>query len=320
MIAKCIYNLFFHPLRHYPGPLFSRATRLYHVFWDVRGLSHWKIKEWHEKYGQVVRIAPDELSYTNGQEAWPAIYGALIRMVSHHQPTLHFADSHKDPISDGIKPNTGFPSKTGLGNFEKDAKWWNKNEGGVDNILTADDDGHRRMRRLQNPAFSDKALRQQEPVIERYTSLMIHKLHGEAAGGGHASVDIMSWYHFLMFDLIGDLAFGEPFYCLRDAKWHWWLRAVFEIFQAGTYIRAARRFASLVYYLVLLLVIPKRLLKTRKEQYAFGCERVNRRLQQQNDRPDFSMSLMCSRVENCLSSKSCLLTQAIISVIYPQER
>lgn len=187
---------------------------------------------------------------------------------------------------------TGFPSKDGLGNFEKDAKWWNKNEGGVDNILTADDNGHRRMRRLQNPAFSDKALRQQEPVIERYTSLMIHKLHGEAAGGNETSVDIMSWYHFLMFDLIGDLAFGEPFYCLRDAQWHWWLRAVFEIFQAGTYIRAARRFQSLVYYLVLLLVIPKRLLKTRKDQYSFGCERVDRRLQQQSDRPDFSTLLI----------------------------
>lgn len=90
------------------------------------------------------------------------------------------------------------------------------------------------MRRLQIPAFSDKALKQQEPVIERYISLMMHKLHGEAADSGTASVDIMSWYHFLMFDLIGDLAFGEPFYCLRDAKWHWWLQVVVDIFQVGT--------------------------------------------------------------------------------------
>lgn len=158
----------------------------------------------------------------------------------------------------------------------------------MDNILTADDEGHRRMRRLQNPAFSDKALKQQEPVIERYTSLMIHKMHGEATSGGTTSVDIMSWYHFLMFDLIADLAFGEPFYCLRDQEWHWWLHAAFDIFQAGTYIRAARRFAPIVYYLVLLLVIPKKLLRTRREQYEFGCERVDRRLQQPNDRPDFS--------------------------------
>lgn len=143
------------------------------------------------------------------------------------------------------------------------------------------------MRRLQNPAFSDKALRLQEPVIERYTSLLIHQMHREAAGG-MVSVDIMSWYHFLMFDLIGDLAFGEPFYCLRDARWHWWLRAVFEIFQAGTYIRAARRFATPIYYLCLILVIPKRLLKTRKLQYDFGKERVDRRLQQPDERADFS--------------------------------
>lgn len=250
----------------------------------MRGLSHWKTKEWHDKYGHVVRIAPDELSYTNGKEAWPAIYGTfdIPRRFSSLPCRACIQESNR---------RKGFPTKDGAGNFEKDAKWWNKNVGGVDNILTADDEGHRRMRRLQNPAFSDKALRMQEGVIERYTSLLIHQLHREAeeaSASGGSSVDIMSWYHFLMFDLIGDLAFGEPFYCLRDAQWHWWLKAVFEIFQAGTYIRAARRFASPVYYLVLLLVIPKRLLKTREMQYQFGKKRVDQRLLQETDRPDFS--------------------------------
>lgn len=58
------YNLFLHPLRKYPGPFFAGSTRAYYLWYDVRGLSHWKVNEWHQKYGPVIRIAPDELSCT----------------------------------------------------------------------------------------------------------------------------------------------------------------------------------------------------------------------------------------------------------------
>lgn len=49
---------------------------MYDLFYDLRGVSHWHKKELHLQYGDVVRIAPDELSYTN-KEAWPTIYGIV---------------------------------------------------------------------------------------------------------------------------------------------------------------------------------------------------------------------------------------------------
>lgn len=187
---------------------------------------------------------------------------------------------------------------------------------GVVNILDADDDGHRRMRRLQNPAFSDKALRSQEAVIRGYASLLTQKLRGicsrsslassDKNSDGHqaeAVVDLTAWYNFTTFDVIGDLAFGEPFYCLRDEKWHWWIQAVFDIFKAGTMLRAARRFPEPLATLLLVFCIPQKLLRTRKEQFAFGVERVNKRLAEEeakaqkaaedgheadSSRPDFS--------------------------------
>ncbi|WYZ39357.1 hypothetical protein EsH8_III_001271 [Colletotrichum jinshuiense] len=267
VVAKCVYNAFLHPLCHYPGPRFAGVTRAYYLFYDVRGVSHWKVKEWHEKYGDVVRIAPGELSYTSSQ-AWQTIYG--------------------------------FPNKEKTGNFEKDAQWWNKNVNGVENILTADDAGHKRMRRLQNPAFSDKALKAQESVITGYVKLLINKLHGQTSSSDSSIVDMNSWYNFTTFDIIGDLAFGEPFYCLRDAKWHWWLHAVFDIFQAGTYLRAARRFPSPLSEMLLLL-IPRRLIKTRVAQFNFGVERVNRRLEQETDRPDFMYYILQGNDEKGMS-------------------
>lgn len=208
------------------------------------------MKQWHDQYGEVVRISPDELSMTN-PEVWSTAYGF------------------------------------GAGGFDKDPKWWNKNVGGVDNILTADDQGHRRMRRLQNPAFSDKALRSQEPRMTRYIDMLIQQLRRQSSQG--PTVDINLWYNFATFDLIGDLAFGEPFHCLRDGRWHWWLTAVFEIFKAGTYIRAARRFPTALYYAILLCIVPKKLLQMRERQYMFGVERINRRLEQTDtDKTDFS--------------------------------
>ncbi|KDN59836.1 putative cytochrome P450 [Colletotrichum sublineola] len=244
VIAKGVYNALLHPLRRYPGPKLAGISRAYYLFFDVRGVSHWKVKEWHEKYGEVVRIAPGELSYASSQ-AWQHIYGI-------------YSDT--------------------------------ANVSGVENILTADHAGHKRMRRLQNPTFSDKALKAQESVITGYTKLLIQKLYGQASSSPNSVVDMNSWYNFTTFDIIGDLAFGEPFYCLRDAKWHWWLHAVFDIFQAGTYLRAARRFPSPLSEMLLLL-IPRRLIKTRVAQFNFGVERVNRRLEQKTDRPDFSKPL-----------------------------
>lgn len=119
----------------------------------------------------------------------------------------HFANRTADTDSRAWPAIYGFPNKEGTGNFEKDPQWWNKTVTGVVNILDADDAGHRRMRRLQNPAFSDKALRAQESVICGYASLLVHKLHGLCSGGsggvssgdGSAVVDMTAWYNFTTF-------------------------------------------------------------------------------------------------------------------------
>ena len=40
------------------------------------------------------------------------------------------------------------------------------------------------------------------------------------------STNIVDWYTNTVFDVIGDLAWGEPFYGLRDRKVHDWISAV----------------------------------------------------------------------------------------------
>ncbi|VBB84788.1 Putative cytochrome P450 E-class, group I [Podospora comata] len=62
-LVKVIYNLFFHPLAHIPGPLLSRATYIPEFWYDVvrSGLYTKQIQKMHDKYGPIVRINPHEV-------------------------------------------------------------------------------------------------------------------------------------------------------------------------------------------------------------------------------------------------------------------
>ncbi|KAL5896144.1 hypothetical protein ACKVWM_001359 [Pyricularia oryzae] len=70
---RVVYNVFFHPLREYPGPWHRGASRLPYTISIFRGDVTFRVKALHDKYGKVVRITPDTLSYTDSQ-AWSDVY------------------------------------------------------------------------------------------------------------------------------------------------------------------------------------------------------------------------------------------------------
>lgn len=50
---RCLYNVFFHPLRKIPGPWMAAMTSLPDFWYDAvkRGNYIWEIQKMHEKYG-----------------------------------------------------------------------------------------------------------------------------------------------------------------------------------------------------------------------------------------------------------------------------
>jgi len=252
-IGLCVYNLYLHPLRLYSGPFAARASRLYFIYWDLRGESHLKIKELHDRYGEVVRIAPNELSY-NSSQAWQDICG-------HRQATKH-------------------------GSFEKDVTFFSRPFNGAQSIQTANDVDHRRMRRLQAHAFSEKALSCQEPIVKHYVDLLTSQLHKQAEGPNGGVVDMARWYNFTTFDLIGDLALGEPFGCLRDGVLHPWIEMIFVMIKSHTFLRNARRFPSPLKELFRKF-IPQNLIQGREDQFQFSAQRAKKRMNEGTDREDF---------------------------------
>jgi hypothetical protein len=71
-------------------------------------------------------------------------------------------------------------------------------------------------RRNFSSAFSDKALREQEPIMKKYFDLLIQRLHENCA----KPVDIVQWYNSTTFDIVGDLLFGESYECLEKSRLH----------------------------------------------------------------------------------------------------
>lgn len=149
------------------------------------------IKKMHEVYGPVVRVGPNEVVFSTAQ-AWEDIYG--------HRPGR--PNMHKSPIHVGaVEPMAG-----------------------ASTLTMADDTTHSRQRRALAHAFSQKALYEQQEIIQQYVNMFIENI-GKLCDR-QETVNIVNWYNFTTFDIIGDLAFGEPFGCLEQGVFFsspWWL-------------------------------------------------------------------------------------------------
>ena len=129
LIPSAIYNLYLRPLSRFPGPKTCVVSPIPYLQEMQNGDLVHRIKELHEKDGEIVRTAPDELSLINAS--------ALHDLYGHH-------------------PGRGTRPRWGYGAVPT----------GVQNIFNADDSEHPRYRRLMARGFLEKALRDMEPILQ----------------------------------------------------------------------------------------------------------------------------------------------------------
>lgn len=58
---------YFSPLRKIPGPFWAGLTDLWRLLMVLRGRPHEEQRALHDKYGDVVRLGPNTLSFSNPQ-------------------------------------------------------------------------------------------------------------------------------------------------------------------------------------------------------------------------------------------------------------
>lgn len=155
--------------------------------------------------------------------------------------------------------------------------------------MTADDENHRRLRRIQSHAFSEKALGSQADIIDLYISKLIFNLSEKAFCEETSVVDLVNWYNCTTFDLIGDLALGEPFGCLDHGLLHPWVRCMVQYIRTAVFHRA---FASISPALASVMQIFYRSqVKDAKNHLRYGIDLARKRTDTKTARPDFSESL-----------------------------
>jgi cytochrome P450 len=193
-LCRILYNVSpFHPLAIYPGPLAWRATRIPWVMALQRGQLHHELKRIHDTYGPTARIAPNELSYTQ-PEAWRDIYVA--------------------------NPKLNEPSSAQL--FRRNSVWFKPTKANdAESIMGPNEANHARCRRAFMPAFTDKALASQHPIIESNVDGFIVQLRRHARSS--RALDLVAWINYLTFDVSGLLSFGSTFQSVANGAAHPWV-------------------------------------------------------------------------------------------------
>ncbi|KAK8099747.1 uncharacterized protein PG998_012988 [Apiospora kogelbergensis] len=251
VVLRPLYNVLFHPLRKYPGPKLWAASRLPYLRNWLSGRGPQEVLALHRRYGDVIRVAPDELSYLR-PDAWKEIMGHLPRGV---------LENEKDP--------------TMFSGFNL-----------LDSLIAAPRDEHGRLRSLLSHGFSAARLRDQQPIIMRYVDLFVERLRDKARADPAGGVNMVLWYNYATFDIIGDLAFGESFGGLESATLHPWVAVVFQWIKRNAQVVAVRRTIPALADLVDTM-LGKPATAQVQEHMGYIKAKLDKRLGTVTERPDF---------------------------------
>ncbi|KAK2794590.1 hypothetical protein FQN52_008171 [Onygenales sp. PD_12] len=257
LIGNAIYNVFFHPLRSFPGPPLYAMSRFPYIYRLSSGTLPFDMLDMHKKYGAIVRIAPDELAFSH-PNAWKDIMGTRMR-----------GEEELSKFKLFYRPIDSMPA----------------------DIISADRDEHSRLRRQLAHGFSEKSMREQEPLIGGSVNLFFQRLH-EICAGGSKPLDISMWYNFTTFDVIGDLAFGEPFGCLENSRYDPFIKTILGSAKIGVFLQCAGYFPPVKK--LLMSLVPKAALTNMRKS---AEDRLRRRMETGKQRPDLIEGLLKKKDE-----------------------
>ncbi|KAL2038432.1 hypothetical protein N7G274_008771 [Stereocaulon virgatum] len=190
-VVRVIYNIVLHPLAKYDGPLSWRALRFPFVKTMVSGDLPHRIKRLHEQYGPIVRVAPDELSFTD-PAAWRDIYPQNFQRPREYKDKPPRKSCRKSDICQRAR-SWPIPQDT------------------------------------RTSFFSEKSVYEQEAMIKGHVDLLIRKLHQTIdtdPSKSAAVVDALQWCNYATFDVIGDFIWGSSFKCLDQVQSHPWIQVI----------------------------------------------------------------------------------------------
>ena len=108
-------------------------------------------------------------------------------------------------------------------------------------------------------------------------------------------VDMVKWYSWLTFDIIGDLTFGSSFKCLDTRANHSWVNMVFGSFEAVVFMGACHRFT--ISRILLPYLIPKRYKEMIEDHWKATEETLARRIELGTNRRDYMSPVLENNID-----------------------
>ncbi|KAF6812374.1 L-ornithine-N5-monooxygenase [Colletotrichum musicola] len=174
-----VYRLIFHPLRRFPGPFQAKVTKLYIPWINLDWKLHEYYLEMHQKYGDFVRVGPNDISVVN-LDAFNKLHGPQTKVS---------------------KRNTGFyDGLVARGELNLDAIWHNET--------------HRDRRKVWDQALGSKALEKYEEETRKVLRTWLARLD-EVDG---KPVDTSHYAKLIPFDNMGRVAFSRDFGTVKDGR------------------------------------------------------------------------------------------------------
>ncbi|KAF9892137.1 hypothetical protein FE257_002543 [Aspergillus nanangensis] len=208
ILSTAIYNRYFHPLRHFPGPFWASLTSLWYCqtirFGKARNVQH----ALHRQYGDFVRIGPNYLAVSD-PSAIETIFGpkngAVWRKGNFYDGfDVHIPNARTDSFSE-----------------RNEAK-------------------HSERRRLVASLYTQGNVLKYEPCVDRLIDCFRGKM-GELSESGEAT-DMSVWLTRYTFDVIGEIYHGrrEGFGMVRDGRdynnWCYLMEVMPDIGASVTYL------------------------------------------------------------------------------------
>lgn len=251
---KVITGAFFGPLSKIPGPKLWALSRIPRMYMEWQGEEAHGVLALHKKYGPVVRLAPNEVSFAGGFQDWKDIYGYRKNIGQEKHP--HRSSASYWPAANGV------PSM----------------------IQAMRDDEHARLRKSLAVSFSEKSMREMEPRVKSWARLLQTKL----AERGDAAVDMVELFRCATFDAMGDLALGDDLQMLRNGRLSDYVHAAFSGIRTIIRLRVLSTYNSFTRWLVKDCFLQSAFVKkAAMENLRYSADRMDRRLQDPaRDPPD----------------------------------
>ncbi|KAI0865170.1 benzoate 4-monooxygenase cytochrome P450 [Xylaria cubensis] len=185
VVCQALYTRYCSGLHAIPGPVSASVSNIWKILAVYRNEMPRRNIEVHRKYGPVVRIGPNTVSFSSAE----ALY------------TIH-GSRQAYPKSDFYKPTSALFEGTPLFNL----------------FSIQDIDYHASLKRRVGVLYTKGAVQMLEPKVDDCLNLFIEKVIAQISHKKSALLDISMWVHFFALDCLGELNVSRKFGFLEAGR------------------------------------------------------------------------------------------------------